>query len=63
MFILDDILLSPLKGLIWVADKVDQAAAKELYGKDNLKDKLMELGDALKVLQEELISYQKKIEK
>jgi hypothetical protein len=43
MFILDDILLSPLKGLIWVADKVDQAAAKELYGKDNLKDKLMEL--------------------
>jgi len=43
MFILDDILLSPLKGLIWLADKVDEVAQKELYDKDNLKAKLMEL--------------------
>ena len=43
MFILDDIVLSPLKGLIWLADKVDEVAQNELYDKDNLKAKLMEL--------------------
>ena len=43
MFILDDILFSPLKGLIWLADKVDEVAQKELYDKDTLKAKLMEL--------------------
>ena len=43
MFILDDILFSPLKGLVWLADKVDEVAQKELYDKDTLKAKLMEL--------------------
>ncbi|MEI6422261.1 MAG: gas vesicle protein GvpG [Lentisphaerota bacterium] len=43
MFILDDILLSPLKGLVWLAEKVDEVAQKELYDKDTLKAKLMEL--------------------
>ncbi len=43
MFILDDILLSPLKGLTWIAEKIDEVAQKELSDEDNLMDKLMEL--------------------
>lgn len=43
MFLLDDLLLAPLKGLIWLASKVDEVAQNELYNKDTLKSKLMEL--------------------
>ena len=43
MFILDDILLSPLKGLTWIAQKIDEVTNKELTDKDQLMDKLMEL--------------------
>lgn len=43
MFLLDDLLLAPLKGLIWLASKVDEVAQNELYDKDTLKSKLMEL--------------------
>jgi shikimate kinase len=43
MFILDDILLSPLKGLTWIAQKIDEVANKEFTDVDQLMDKLMEL--------------------
>ncbi len=43
MFILDDILLSPLKGLTWIAEKINEVAEKELSDEDSLMDKLMEL--------------------
>jgi hypothetical protein len=43
MFILDDILLAPLKGLTWIAEKIDEVAQKELSDEDSLMDKLMEL--------------------
>ena len=43
MFILDNILLAPIKGLTWIAEKIDEAAQKELSDEDNLMDKLMEL--------------------
>ena len=43
MFILDDILLSPLKGLTWIAQQIDEVANKELTDEGQLMDKLMEL--------------------
>ena len=43
MFLLDDILLAPLKGLVWLAEKVDDMAEKELSDEGGLMDKLMEL--------------------
>jgi hypothetical protein len=43
MFILDDILLSPVKGLIWIAEQIDEVANKELTDEGQLMDKLMEL--------------------
>jgi len=43
MFLIDDILLMPLKSLVWLAEKVDEVAQRELSDKDNLKNKLMEL--------------------
>jgi hypothetical protein len=43
MFILDDILLAPLKGLTWIAEKIDEVAVGELSDEGKLMDKLMEL--------------------
>ncbi len=43
MFLIDDILLAPLKGVIWVAEKVKQIAEQELYDEGRIKEKLMEL--------------------
>jgi hypothetical protein len=44
MFILDDILLAPLKGLVWIGKKIDEVAESELSPDEGkLMDKLMEL--------------------
>ncbi len=43
MFLIDDILLAPLKGVAWVAEKVKEIAEKELYDEGRIKEKLMEL--------------------
>jgi hypothetical protein len=43
VFIIDDILLSPIKGLTWIAEQINEAAQQELSDEDNLMDKLMEL--------------------
>ncbi len=43
MFLIDDILFAPLKGVIWIAQKLDDMAQKELTDTDNIKEKLMAL--------------------
>ncbi len=43
MIILDSILLSPIKGLMWLGDKINDIVQKEIDNKDSLKEKLMEL--------------------
>ena len=44
MLLLDDILLSPLNGFVWVANKVHEAARQELDGeKDSLTAALTDL--------------------
>ena len=32
MLIIDDLLLAPLKGVLWIADKIQEAAQEELAG-------------------------------
>lgn len=43
MFLIDDILLAPLKVVIWVAEKIKEVAEQELYDEGRIKEKLMEL--------------------
>ena len=42
MFLIDDILLSPLKGIIWLAKKIDDIVEKEFSDEGLIKEKLME---------------------
>jgi len=41
MFLIDDILLAPVKGIKWIAEKVREVADKELYDPDKIKEELM----------------------
>lgn len=43
MFIIDDILLAPLKGVIWIGEKINEVAEKEVSDEGRIKEKLMEL--------------------
>ncbi len=43
MFLLDDILLAPLNGIIWLAKKIDNVVEKEFSDEGLIKEKLMEL--------------------
>jgi uncharacterized membrane protein len=43
MFLIDDILLLPLKGVIWMGKKINEVAEKELTDEGRIKEKLMEL--------------------
>ena len=43
MFIIDDILLAPLKGVIWIGKKINDVVEKELYDEGRIKEELMEL--------------------
>ena len=43
MFLIDDILLAPLKGLIWLGNQIDEVVQKELHNEDRIKEELMEL--------------------
>jgi len=43
MFLLDDILLAPVKGIVWVGKKLNEVVERELTDEGRLKEKLMEL--------------------
>ena len=43
MFLLDSILLAPLKGVIWMGEKLGDMAQKELSDKGRIKEELMAL--------------------
>jgi len=43
MFLLDDIFLAPLKGVIWLGKKVNEVAEKKLYDEGSIKEELMAL--------------------
>ena len=43
MFLLDDILLAPLHGLIWIGQKIHEVVDRDLLDEDLVKEKLLEL--------------------
>lgn len=43
MFLLDDILLSPLSGLVWMGNKIDELCVKELSDEGRVMENLMAL--------------------
>lgn len=43
MFLLDDLLLAPLKSVIWLGKKINEIVEKELFDEERIKEKLMEL--------------------
>ena len=43
MFVVDDILLSPIKLLAWLGNKINEVAEKELSDEGPIKERLMEL--------------------
>jgi len=42
MFLIDDILLSPLNGIIWLGKKINDLAEREFSDQGLIKEKLME---------------------
>jgi hypothetical protein len=36
-------MMGPIKGVIWIAEKLNEQAEKELYGEDAVRGQLMEL--------------------
>jgi len=43
MFLIDDLLLAPLKGIIWLGRKINDVAEREVSDEGRIKEKLMEL--------------------
>ncbi len=43
MFLIDDILLAPLKGVIWLGKKINEVIEKEISDEGRIKERLMEL--------------------
>jgi hypothetical protein len=43
MFLLDSILLAPVKGVIWLGKKVNEVGEHKLYDEGSIKEELMAL--------------------
>ncbi len=43
MFLIDDILLSPLRLVVWLGNKINDVAGKELSDEGLIKERLMKL--------------------
>ncbi len=43
MILIDDILLAPLKGIIFLGKKIDELVQKEISDEGRIKERLMEL--------------------
>ncbi len=43
MFLIDSILLAPLKGVVWLGEKLNEMAKKELSDAGRIKEELMRL--------------------
>ncbi|NCU33555.1 MAG: gas vesicle protein GvpG [Candidatus Moranbacteria bacterium] len=43
MLLIDDILLAPLKGIIFLGKKIDELVQKEISDEGRIKERLMEL--------------------
>lgn len=61
MFLIDDILLAPIKGIVWIAEKVRDMALEELEDTpEKLQRELLDLQIALEAEQITEAEYQKR---
>lgn len=51
MFLIGDILLAPLRTVLWLSRKLNEVVEKELYDEGRIKEKLMELQSLLELNQ------------
>ncbi len=49
MFLIDDILLAPLHGIIWTGRKLDEVIQREENDENRMKEKLLELQTMLEL--------------
>jgi hypothetical protein len=64
MFLLDDILLAPLKAVIWLGGKIQEVIEKEFLDEDSIKEKLTELQlqfELKNITEEEYLRQEKEI--
>ena len=60
-FLIDDILLAPIKGIVWIAEKIRDMAVEELEDTpEKLQRELLDLQMALESEQMTEAEYQKK---
>ena len=60
-FLIDDILLAPIKGIVWIAEKIRDMALEELEDTpEKLQRELLDLQMALETEQISETEYQKK---
>ncbi len=43
MFLLDDIFLAPLNGIVWLGEKINEIVEKEISDEGKIKEQLMKL--------------------
>jgi len=60
MFLIDDILLSPLKGIVWLGKKINEVAEKEFSDEGLIKEKLM--AQAYKERSKEMLNIAKSMD-
>jgi len=64
MFLIDDILLAPVKSVIWLTKKINEVAEKELYDEGRIKRELMDLQlrfELNEISEEEYIRQEKEL--
>ncbi|MBI5417086.1 gas vesicle protein GvpG [Candidatus Poribacteria bacterium] len=43
MFIIDDLIFSPLNGVVWLGEKINEVLEKEMSDEGKIKERLMKL--------------------
>ena len=64
MFLIDDILLAPVKSVIWLTKKINEVVEKELYDEGRIKKELMDLQlrfELNEISEEEYIKQEKEL--
>jgi len=64
MFLIDDILLAPVKSVIWLTKKINEVVEKELYDEGRIKKELMDLQlrfELNEISEEEYVKQEKEL--
>lgn len=59
MFVIDDILLAPIKGIVWIGKKIEEVAKRETSDKSKIQEQLLELQIRLELEEMTEAEYEK----